>query len=174
MAAHENYTHIWYLCNAAHNIIEWSVARILVKKEKGAESVFASPCKPLSAGLSNLLRGSNLHGRCLLLRGVSLYEQVKKSPWVLSLALFSGKMVVASWAGSQLNTLCLLQWICIEYLRCLLSHLIIIVPIVCNRNIPSFWYRRLTLYENRQSEPPPLPQPQHTFAHSGKALIASY
>ena len=48
------------------------------------------------------------------------------------------------------------------YLRCLLSHLIIIVPIVCNRNIPSFWYRRLTLYENRQSGPTPKPKtPKH-------------
>ena len=34
-------------------------------------------------------RGSNLAS----IERVSLYEQVKKSPWVLSLALFSGKMV---------------------------------------------------------------------------------
>ena len=101
MAASENY--FWHLCSAH----DWMIRCTRCSSFKiVCESLQTTQCRPFKRYWE---RGSNLAS----IERVSLYEQVKKSPWVLSLALFSGKMVPrAGQPNTRSTSHNALQWNC--------------------------------------------------------------
>ena len=90
--------YIWYLCSAQH-IIEWCDAQVVVNGSPKCfcQSLQTTQCRPFKP-----IERVKPTWEVPSIERVSLYERVKKSPWVLSLALFSGKMV--PWAGKPTHS----------------------------------------------------------------------
>ena len=96
---HKDY--IWYLYSAwcAVHIISLSDAQVVVNGSPKCfcESLQTTQCRPFKP-----IERVKPTWEVPSIERVSLYERVKKSPWVLSLALFSGKMV--PWAGKPTHS----------------------------------------------------------------------